>query len=75
MFSTLVGGMVSQVYAYVQIHQDVCIKCVDFLGISVIPQQSLKSSKNKIQLSFHCNETMAYHSTEYIDFFYLKIIF
>lgn len=30
MFSTLFLVMVSQVYAYVQTHQHVCIKCVQF---------------------------------------------
>ena len=41
-FITLMVVMISQVYAYVQTHQIVYIKYMQFLSIPIIPQSSYK---------------------------------
>lgn len=57
MFSTLVVMMAPQKYAYVQNHQDVYIKCVDFLYIN---RSSINLKSIKIKLLFNINESMTY---------------
>ena len=56
MFSALVVVMVSLVYAYVQTHPDVNIKCVQFLysNYTSIKQQYQK----KICILFKCTEVL-----------------
>ena len=61
MFSILLV-MASQVYAYIQIYQDIDSKCMGVLVCQLHLSKLKSTQKSKIKLSLSINETMIYHT-------------